>query len=126
MRNPSLGATIGSAFTLMALEVFGKQAYLGYYRLRHEGDPANLRRALDTLEVRLVYEEVGEKLCILVAPLVAYYLDRGREAAAPVEQLIVATVCVFATEELVDSALLRPGPPSDSSLADLHLAVGHR
>ena len=106
MRNPSLGATIGSAFTLMALEVFGKQAYLGYYRLRHEGDPANLRRALDTLEVRLVYEEVGEKLCLLVAPLIAYSLDRGKEGASTVGELAFATLCVFAIEEVVDSLLL--------------------
>ena len=77
MRNPSLGATLGSALMLMGVEVIGKQAYLGYFRLRYEGDPEGLNIALDMLEVRLVYEEVGEKLCILVAPLVAYYLDRG-------------------------------------------------
>ena len=86
--------------------VFGKQAYLGYYRLRHEGDPAGLRMALDTLEVRLVYEEVGEKLCLLVAPLIAYSLDRGKEGASTVGELAFATLCVFAIEEVVDSLLL--------------------
>ena len=106
MRNPSLGATIGSAFTLMALEVFGKQAYLGYFRLRHEGDPAALRGALDMLEVRLVYEEVGEKLCLLVAPFIVYSLDRGKEGRASGEQLALATFCIFSIEEVVDSLLL--------------------
>ena len=106
MRNPSFGATLGSAFTLMALEVFGKQAYLGYFRLRHEGDPVALRGALDMLEVRLVYEEVGEKLCLLVAPFIAYSLDRGKEERATIEQLAFATFCVFAMEEVVDSLLL--------------------
>ena len=82
------------------------QAYLGYYRLRHEGDPAALRRALDMLEVRLVYEEVGEKLCLLVAPMIAYSLGRGKEETATAEQLAFATFCVFAMEEVVDLLLL--------------------
>ena len=86
--------------------VFGKQAYLGYYRLRHEGDPAGLRMALDTLEVRLVYEEVGEKLCLLVAPFVVYSLDRDKEGTASAEQLAFATFCVFMIEEVVDTLLL--------------------
>ena len=81
MRNPSLGAAVGSALTLMVLEVVGKQAYLTYFRLRHEGNLTALRSALDMLEVRLVYEEVGEKLCILVAPFLAYMLDRGKEGS---------------------------------------------
>ena len=58
------------------------------------------------LEVRLVYEEVGEKLCILVAPFLAYYLDRGKEDRARGGQLVVATLCIFGMEELVDSLLL--------------------
>ena len=103
MRNPSLGAAVGSAFTLMALEVFGKQAYLGYYRLRHEGDPVGLRTALDTLEVRLVYEEVGEKLCLLVAPFLAYSLDRDKEETetASVEQLAFADRIILNKCDLV-------------------------
>ena len=106
MRNPSLGATVGSAFTLMALEVFGKQAYLGYFRLRHEGDPVALRSALDMLEVRLVYEEIGEKLCLLVSPFIAYSLDRDKEGTATGEELAVLTFCVFMMEEVVDALLL--------------------
>ena len=106
MRNPSLGATLGSAFTLMCLEVFGKQAYLGYFRLRYEGDPPALRRALDMLEVRLVYEEIGEKVCLLVAPFIAHSLDRGKEGRASAEQLAFATFYVFAMEEVVDALLL--------------------
>ena len=106
MRNPSVEAAFGSAITLMVLEVVGKQAYLAYFRLRHDGDPAALRSALDMLEVRLVYEEVGEKLCILVAPILAYMLDRGKEGRAPIGQLFLATFCIFAMEELVDSLLL--------------------
>ena len=58
------------------------------------------------LEVRLVYEEVGEKLSLLVAPFLAYSLDRGKEEASSVEQLVAATSCVFAIEEFVDSVLL--------------------
>ena len=95
-----------SALTLMILEVIGKQAYLAYFRLRHEADPVALRNALDMLEVRLVYEEVGEKLTILVAPFLAYMLDRGKEGRASVAQLSLATFCVYAMEELVDSLLL--------------------
>ena len=96
MRNPSLGATVGSAFTLMALEVLGKQAYLGYYRLRHEATRLVSREALDRLEVQLVYEEVGEKLCLLVAPFIAHVLNRDKEGTGTGEQLAVATLCVFA------------------------------
>ena len=81
-------------------------AYLGYHRLRHEGDPVGLRSALDTLEVRLVYEEVGEKLCLLVAPFLVYSLDRGKEETAAAGQLALATFCVFMIEEVVDSLLL--------------------
>ena len=106
MRNPSFGAIVGSAFTLMAVEVFGKQAYLAFYRMRHEGDPVGLRKALDVLEVRLVYEEVGEKLCLLVAPFIAYSLDRDKDGRASGEQLALATLCVFVIEEVVDSVLL--------------------
>ena len=106
MRNPSLEATLSSAFTLLGLEVAGKHAYLGYIRLRHEGDRAGLRKTLDMLEIRLVYEEVGEKLCILVSPLLAYYLDRGKEDRARGGQLVVASLCIFGMEELVDSLLL--------------------
>ena len=57
--------------------------------MRHEGDTQALRRALDTLEVRLVYEEVGEKLCILAAPFVAYFLDRNKETSVPAGQLVL-------------------------------------
>ena len=58
------------------------------------------------LEVRLVYEEVGEKLSILVAPLIAYSLDSGNKGTPSAEQLTFATFCMFAMEELVDSLLL--------------------
>ena len=58
------------------------------------------------LEVRLVYEEVGEKLCLAVAPFVAYSLDRGKKETASAEQLAIATVCVFFMEEAVDLLLL--------------------
>ena len=81
MRNPSLEAALSSALTLLALEVAGKHAYLGYLRLRHEGDRAGLRKALDMLEIRLVYEEVGEKLCILVAPFLAVLPRPARKTA---------------------------------------------
>ena len=58
------------------------------------------------LEVRLVYEEVGEKLCLLVAPMIAYSLGLGKEETATAEQLAFATLCVFAMEEVVDLLLL--------------------
>ena len=53
-----------------------------------------------------MYEEIGEKLCLLVAPLIAYSLDRGKEDRASVEQLAFATFCVFMIEEVVDMVLL--------------------
>ena len=58
------------------------------------------------LEVRLVYEEIGEKLCLIVAPFISYSLDRGKEENSPGEQLAVATFCVFMIEEVVDSIFL--------------------
>ena len=42
----------------------------------------------------------------LDAPGAAYSLDRGKEEASSVEQLVAATSCVFAIEEFVDSVLL--------------------
>ena len=57
------------------------------------------------LEVRLVYEEVGEKLCLLVAPFLVYSLDRDKEEAASVEQLAFATFLRF-YDEVVDLLLL--------------------
>ena len=65
-----------------------------------------LRSALDMLEVRLVYEEVGEKLCLLAAPFIVYRLDRDKEETATGGELAFATFCVFMIEEAVDSLLL--------------------
>ena len=53
-----------------------------------------------------MYEEIGEKLAILVSPFLAYYLDRGKETRVQAGRLAVVTLCVFAMEELVDSLLL--------------------
>ena len=58
------------------------------------------------LEVRLVYEEVGEKLCLLVAPFIVFSLDRGKEDTSTTGELAFATFCVFVIEEIVDSLLL--------------------
>ena len=53
-----------------------------------------------------MYEEIGEKLCLLVAPLLAFSLDRDKEGTASAGDLAFATFCIFALEEVVDLLLL--------------------
>ena len=86
----------------MAVEVAGKHAYLAYFRKRHENDAEGLRKALDVLEIRIVYEEIGEKIAIFVAPFVVTRLDPGRSAM----RLAGFAALLFAIEEVVDVVLV--------------------
>ena len=76
-----------------------------FFKSRHEHDRPALRRALDLFEVRLVYEEIGEKAVILTAPATGYYLDRRKEEHASTTQLFHVTAIVFVAETLVDMLL---------------------
>ena len=78
-----------------------------YFNRRHADDPEKLRQALDIFETRIVYEQIGEKFCILVAPFMAYMLskDLEKEDRPSVEQLGEVTGITFAMEEFVDAML---------------------
>ena len=88
-----------------------------YFNQRHANDPEKLRQALDILETRLVYEQIGEKYCIFVAPFMAYMLskDLEKEDRPSVEQLRDVTAITFAMEEFVDTVLTRRSTRSASS-----------
>ena len=101
-RQASLDAALASAVSLVLVEVAGKHAFLTHVRLRHEGNAEGLRRTLDIHEVRLVYEEIGEKMCIVTAPFIALMMDRNRD----VPQLVRLTVYVLAVEEIADVLLI--------------------
>ena len=90
MINPSSEAAVSSGITMLTVEVISEPLYLVcssppprfapsrrrpssqvYYRQRYSDEPEKLRLALATLEVRLVYVQIGEKVCILAAPYMA-------------------------------------------------------
>ena len=78
-----------------------------YFKQRHAHDPDKLRQALDIIETRMVYEQIGEKYCLLVAPFMAYMLskDLEKEDRPSMEQLGEVTGITFAMEEFVDAML---------------------
>ena len=78
-----------------------------YFNQRYENQPEELRQALSLFEYRLLYEQIGEKYCILAAPFMAYMLskDLEKEDRPSVEQPRDVTGITFAMEEFVDVVL---------------------
>ena len=88
---------------MLLVEVMSKYSYLRFYQLKFRGDPVSFQKALDVLEVRIVYEQIAEKISIIAAPFVAYNL--GDHSWAVAGRMAYVAAIIFAMEEVIDTAM---------------------
>ena len=96
----------------LLVEVAGKALWVPYIERHHRNDPERLKTEKKTLELRLVYEAIGEKMCIMTGPFIAIALaptmqgdDDDAHFMTPSELAEVGT-WYLAMEEVVDALVL--------------------
>lgn len=103
-------AALGSALLYLLVEVAIKAMWVPYLEWYYSNDPETLKTEKKFLEVRIVYEAVGEKICIMIGPFFAYALSQAvrsddggddDDTATPSELAEIAGV-YLAMEEVVD------------------------
>ena len=103
-------AALGSAMLYLLVETVCKALWVPYLEWWYRGNPEQLKAEKKLLELRIVYEAVGEKMCIMVGPFIAHTLapalqnddDDEYERNTPSELAEIAGIFLL-MEEVVDA-----------------------
>ena len=99
----------------MLAEVAGEATWVPYLEYHYRNNPEGLAKEKKFLEMRLVGEAIGEKLCIMTGPLTAFalnqamrrHIDDDEEQAAPTPGELAEIAAIYlAMEEVVDMLTL--------------------
>mgnify|MGYP006903299709 CR=1 FL=1 len=105
---------LSSAALYLLVEITVKACWLPYLEWHYRGDPEGLAREKKFLELRLVGEAIGEKMCIMTGPITAYALNQAMRHHAGDDDMTTATPAelaenmgiYLAMEEMVDMLTL--------------------